>query len=225
MTITLVNNSTNSQLQLLYNPIFEIKQKYLRIARWDNTQYVSELGLNGDQLTLTQAGYDKITNLITTSFTNGGALYTSLIDQHATLLSEFYNGMFGQQTQGGQYDCNGALGYYSDTEGIRMLTHSVYFGDGTTYFDLDDFIYDVTEQPKFQAGIGTYFKVDHSVLNLYSPDINKNYHTINKADLTLNLIGYSTVYSMIDSANVELITSGGSSRSYAYTNKNFSYNY
>jgi len=58
------------------------------------------------------------------------------------------------------------------------------------------------------------FRIDHSILNLYSPDIDNNYYEIHNNDaLNLNLVGYTEVNSLLDNIYIKLENAGSSSNS------------
>lgn len=75
----------------------------------------------------------------------------------------------------------------------------------------------------FNAGELSDFRVDHSILNLYSPDINNQYYEIhNNDDLILNLVGYTEVTSLLDNIYLKLENAGSSSNSTVSPYFNFS---
>ena len=79
--------------------------------------------------------------------------------------------------------------------------------------DFQDFVISSTQTSEYESGTTCNFRVDHSVLNLYSPDIDSNYYNINNTQLDLRIVGYSQINRIQDSVFLELESSGASYKS------------
>lgn len=111
----------------------------------------------------------------------------------------------------------GLTNWFSSQHDIQIVItsdndeHSNTFLSATSV-DLTDYIKKVsTNDVPYEGGQLSEFRVDHSILNLYSPDIDNNYYIINNnPNINLNLVGYTEVDSLLDNTYLELINTGSS---------------
>ncbi len=71
------------------------------------------------------------------------------------------------------------------------------------------------------AGLLCDFRIDHSILNLYSPEIDSNYYIIHNNKLELDLVGYNPINNILDNVYIELSSSPADAHGHLLTQTNY----
>lgn len=177
------------------------------------SQYVDRLPISANESTklLDTAGINTVYNGITNVFSGAGDFYSYVLtnDDHDRpyhgesrtkennyIYESLYNFIVGQ---------NIMLPAYGSMPNVYVFDFTGHNG-----IDVTDFmIPTTTAQNNLSIGAGTLcdFRIDHSILNLYSPDLDNNYHIIHNNKLELDLIGFTPINNVLDNVFIELTNS------------------
>lgn len=195
---------------LNYTPIQNQYVTRLPISANDNTRY------------LTSAEIDLLTINVMSLFEGGGALYQYVLnnddhDRHGSRSTEnnYIYASFHQKLT----EANVILPAYGggNTPNAYVMKFRAHNGIDLTDYGTGGLV----PIPIENAGSLTDFRIDHSVLNLYSPDIDNNYYIIDNNKLQLDLIGYSPINNLLSNEYIELTNSGAGVHSHINNTTNY----
>lgn len=195
---------------LNYTPIWSQYVTRLPISANDNTRY------------LTSAEIDSLTINVMSLFEGGGALYQYVLnnddhDRHSSRSTEnnYIYASFHQKLT----EANVILPAYGggNTPNAYVMKFRAHNGIDLTDYGTGGLV----PIPIENAGSLTDFRIDHSVLNLYSPDIDNNYYIIDNNKLQLDLIGYSPINNLLSNEYIELTSSGAGVHSHINNTTNY----
>ena len=211
------------QVQVEMNALISKNGMILNYTPIQN-QYVTRLPISANDNTryLTSVEIDSLTINVMSIFSGGGALYQYVLsnddhDLHGPRSTEnnYIYATFHQMLT----ETNIALPAYGggNTPNTYVIKFRAHNGIDLTDYGTGGLI----PIPIENAGSLTDFRIDHSVLNLYSPDIDNNYYIIDNNKLQLDLIGYSPINNLLSNEYIELTNSGAGVHSHINNTTNY----